>query len=280
MTALVITIPFGILILSVLYLLFYKLTPLNAKQAGFIISLLALAIYAPVALIYWPGADVLALNVTVFFMTAYMLGVFFNHREQAKLNESGDVLVKWFHWAPAIIVSFFVVVLIVDSIFVTLSKEGLPIGLQEMIVPERMDSSKVSTSFPGVMFNNYHKKESRYNEYLRQKEMLEKRGWNLRKGWLRRTPKAGEESIFQIIVEDANGKNINGLTLKGRFMRAADSRDDVEFSMYESSKGVYQAKLLLSSPGIWNLNVELLHGDERFEIHASTQIPKAEGRIK
>lgn len=275
MTALAMTIPFGILILLVLYMLFYKLTPLNAKQSGFVISLLALAIYAPVALIYWPGADVLALNVTVFFMTAYMLGMFFNHREKVKLAEGGDVTVKWFHWAPAIIVSFFVVVLIVDSVFVTLSKEGLPAGLQKIIIPERMDSDKVSTAFPGVMYNNYHKKESRYNQYLRQKEELEKRGWKVRKGWLTLSPVAGQEAVFQIIVEDSAGNNVGGLAMQGRFMRAADSHDDMSFSMTEVRPGIYQAKLVLPAPGIWNLNIDMRNGAEQFELQASTQIEKA-----
>ena len=275
MTEMTFTIPAGIILLLMLYLLFYRLTPLNAKQSGFVISLLALAIYAPVALIYWPGADVLALNVTVFFMTAYILGVFFNHREKVKLSEGGDTPVKWFHWAPAIIVSFFLVVLIVDSIFVTLSKEGLPKGLQEMIIPEHMDPAKVSTSFPGVMHNNYHKKESRYNQYLRQIELIESRGWKVRKGWLKSTPVAGDEGVFQIIVEDASGKAMSGFRLNGRFMHAADSHNDMEFSLNEVEHGIYQAKVILLSPGVWNLNIDMHRGKERFELQASTQIGKA-----
>jgi len=274
MTEMILTIPVGILVLLVFYMLFYKFTPLNAKQSGFIIGLLALAFYAPVALIYWPGTDVLALNVTVFFMTAYMLGMFFNHREKIKLNNGDDLPVKWFHWAPAVIVSFFVIVLIVDSVFVTLSKEGLPKGLQELIVPERMNAEKVSTLFPGVMHNNYHKKESRYNQYLRQLELIESRGWKIRKGWLKATPLAGENGVFQIMVEDSTGKLVTGLNMKGRFMRAADSHDDIEFEMIEVKPGVHQAKIILLSPGHWNLNIGMLYGKESFELQASTQIGK------
>ncbi|NOY66067.1 MAG: hypothetical protein GXP13_01485 [Gammaproteobacteria bacterium] len=275
MTEMIVTIPTGILIILILYLFFYRVTPLNAKQSGFIIGMLSLAFYAPVALIYWPGTDVLALNITVFFMTAYILGMFFNHREKVKESEGKDVPVKWFHWAPAIIVGFFTVVLIVDSVFVTLSKEGLPKGLQQLIVPDRMDSDKVSTLFPGVMHNNYHKKESRYNVYLRQIELIESRGWKVRKGWLISAPAAGEERIFQIIVEDAAGKIIKGFTMSGRFMRAADSSDDVDFKLNEVKPGIYQAKMILPAPGVWNLNIDMIYGDEQFELHASTQIKKA-----
>jgi len=274
MTEMTLTIPAGILVLLIFYMLFYRFTPLNAKQSGFIIGLLALALYAPVALIYWPGTDVLALNVTVFFMTAYILGVLFNHREKIKLNNGDNLPVKWFHWAPAIIVSFFIFVLIIDSVFVTLSKEGLPKGLQEIIVPEHMNSEKISTLFPGVMHNNYHKKESRYNQYLRQLELLEKRGWKIRKGWLKKTPVAGENGVFQIMVEDSIGKLVRGLSMKGRFMRAANSHDDIGFKMVEVEPGIYQTKIVLLSPGHWNLNISMLYGDESFELQASTQIGK------
>jgi len=274
MTAMALTIPSGILILTILYWLFYRFTPLNAMQSGLVISLLSLAIYAPIALLFWPGVDVLALNVTVFFMTAYMLGVFFSHREKIKKNDDGAPM-KWFHWAPAIIVSFFVVVLIVDAVFVTLSKEGLPKGLQEIIVPDRMDSKKVSTGFPGVMHNNYHKKEGLYNRYLRQMELLASRGWKIRKGWLGQAPAAGEQAIFQIVVEDAAGQTIKGFKINGRLMRAADSRDDIEFSMREVRPGIYQANLTMPSPGVWNLNADLAHTEDRFELQASTQISKA-----
>jgi len=274
MTEMTLTIPVGIFSLLIVYLLFYRFTPLNAKQSGFIIGLLALAFYAPIALIYWPGADVLALNVTVFFMTSYMLGMFFNHREKIKLSNGKDVPVKWFHWGPAVIVSFFVFVLIVDSVFVTLSKEGLPTGLQQMIVPKDMNSEKVSTLFPGVMHNNYHKKESRYNQYLRQLELIESRGWKVRKGWLAVTPVASEAGVFQIMIEDSKGMLIEGLSIKGHFMRAADSNDDIEFNMTEVKSGIHQAKIMLPSPGHWNLNISLLYGDEKFELQASTQIGK------
>lgn len=275
MTSMAVTIPGGIFILLVLYMLFYKFTPLNARQAGLIVGLLALAIYAPIALIYWPGGDVLAFNISIYFMTAYMLGMFFNHREKIKLRAAQGENVKWFHWAPAIIVSFFVVILIIGTIFVTLSKEGLPQGLQKIIVPKSMDSDKITTLFPGVIKNNYHKKEGRYNQYLRQIELLEDRGWKVRKGWLNGSPVAGEAAVFQIIVEDAAGKSINGFQMSGYFMRAADSRDDVEFNMQEVKEGIYQVRLSLPMPGVWNLNINMRYGDEQFDIQASTQIDKS-----
>jgi nitrogen fixation protein FixH len=275
MTSMAITIPAGVLLLLFLYMLFYRFTPLNAKQSGFVISLLAMAIYFPVALIYWPGADVLAMNITVFFMAAYLMGMLFSHREKIKAQDDPELRGKWFHWGPAIIVGFFAVILIVDAIFVTVSKEGLPGGLQDLLIPERMQSKQVETRFPGVMHNNYHKKETKYNRYLRQLELMQQRGWQVHKGWLHKTPSVNETGIFQLVIKDASGTAISGMVAGGRFMRASDSRHDIVFSMQEKMPGVYQSELRLSEPGLWNVNINFTHAGEDFELHASTNILKA-----
>jgi nitrogen fixation protein FixH len=275
MTSMAITIPAGVLLLLLLYMLFYRFTPLNAKQSGLVISLLAMAIYFPIALIYWPGADVLAMNITVFFMAAYLLGMLFSHREKIKMQDDPALHGKWFHWGPAIIVGFFAVILIVDAVFVTVSKEGLPGGLQDLLIPERMQSQQVETRFPGVMYNNYHKKEAKYNQYLHQLDLLKQRGWQVRKGWLQQTPIANEPGIFQLVIEDASGTAITDIVAGGRFMRASDSRHDIVFSMQEKTPGVYQSELRLPDPGLWHVNINFTHAGESFELHASTNILKA-----
>ena len=271
MTSLALTVPVGIFVLLLLYLVFYRFTPLNAKQAGLVISLLSLAIYFPMVLIEWPGADVLALNVTVYFMTAYILGMFFSHRERVRMLRDEDVRLKWFHWGPAIIVGFFVTILVVDSVFVTLSREGLPDALQSLFMSSE-DDGPVDTGFPGLMFNHYQKKEAQYNRYLRQQERMRELGWTVRKGWLGLTPDAGERGIFQIMVVDDKGQNIKDLSIEGRFMRAADERKDIKFTMTQQSAGVYQAALNVTEPGLWHVNIRMRSGDESFELFASTSV--------
>lgn len=269
-TDMITTIPAGIIVIALLYQLLYRLTPLNAKQAGFVVSLLTLAIYFPVALLYWPGADVIAMNVTVFFMVLYMMGMFFSHREhQAKAGYTSG---KWFHWGPAIIIGFFATILIVDGVFVTVSKEGLPGALQSIVLPESQDAKHVKTLFPGVSYNHYQKKETLYNEYLRQQEEMQRRGWKVRQGWLGKTPEAKQSAIFQFVVMDQSGKKVKGLNVKGRFMRASDSHFDKEFVMKEIRSGIYQVGISLPLAGLWNLNLKLTDGNKHFELRGSTTI--------
>lgn len=269
-TDMIVTIPAGILVISLLYQLLYRLTPLNARQAGFVVSLLVMALYFPVALLYWPGADVLAMNVTVFFMVTYMMGMFFSHRERQESD--GGRGGKWFHWGPAIIIGFFSIILIVDGIFVTLSKEGLPGALQAVVLPDGQGSRNVKTLFPGVSYNHYHKKETLYNQYLRQQEEMLRRGWRIRQGWLKKTPVINETAVFQFVIVDKKGQKISGLTVKGRFMRASDSHYDKAFTMKENKSGIYQAEISLPLIGLWNLNLDVFDKKVHFEIHGSTTI--------
>ena len=269
-TDMIVTIPAGIVIIVLLYQLLYRLTPLNAKQSGFVSSLLILAFYFPVALLFWPGADVLAMNITVFFMLIYMLGMFFSHRERMAASDIKGG--KWFHWGPAIIIGFFSTILIVDGIFVTVSKEGLPGAIQSVVLPDDQNAQHVKTVFPGVSYNNYHKKEALYNQYLRQQEEMRRRGWKVRQGWLNKTPVAGESAIFQFVIVDKQGMNVTGLEIKGRFMRASDSHYDKVFVMKESSPGIYRARISLPLAGLWNLNLDLKDSQSRFEIFGSTTI--------
>lgn len=269
MTGMASTIPAGVLAIVLLYLVLHRLTPLNAKQSGFIVSLIAMAAYFPFALLNWPGADILVMNITVFLMTAYILGLLFSYREHRARGAAANG--KWFHWGPAIIVGFFMVILLVDGVFVTLSMEGLPFGLHEHLLPGHGDE-RVNTNFPGVVNNNYYKKESDFNQYLRQLEKLDALGWQIHKGWLPQPPAAGEPGVFQLVVEDAVGRRIEGLRVHGRFMRPADSRQDQEFIMQEVAAGQYQAAVTLPQPGQWNLNLDLDHDQGEFELHASTTI--------
>jgi nitrogen fixation protein FixH len=262
------TIPAGIGIIVLLYLVLYRFTPLNTKHSAFIVSLLSLVVYFPVAILFWPGVDVMVLNVTAYLMTSYILGILFTYREARK---RGDANGKWFHWAPAIIVGFFVLILVVDAIFVTISVEGIPESVKKSLTHKGEDQS-VRTVFPGLVHNNYYKKESKFNEYLRQVEAIRKKGWHIHKGWLGKTPKAGKEGIFQVVLEDKEGKRIDGVELHGRFMRPSDSRKDVRFQMKEISTGQFQVRIVLPEPGAWDLSLQLHKDDVRYNLRASTTI--------
>lgn len=271
--------PAGVLFIVLTFYALYRLTPLNALQAAVVAALLGLSAYLPWALIHWPGADVFAMHVAVYLVTAYMLGVFTSVRARQARG-------KWFHWGPAAIVIFFMVILAMDAVFVAVSVEGLPRGLDSQLLPQARkdqqegrqpesqarEGASVRTAFPGMVYQNYYEQESRYNDYLARRQAQRERGWQVRKGWLTRRPQAGTPAAFQVAVQDRAGQAVRGAVIQGRFLRAADSRLDREFEMHETQPGMYQARINLPAPGRWDLHLLIRHGDAQHEVRASTSV--------
>ncbi len=84
-------------------------------------------------------ADVLAIHLVIFMATAGVLGVFSSTR---KLG------VK-LHWAPKIILAFFVVLIFLMALFLTISLHGLPSWVSKLIMPDS-GHHEIHTEFSGV----------------------------------------------------------------------------------------------------------------------------------
>jgi nitrogen fixation protein FixH len=250
------------------FLLLYVLTPLNGKQAALIVALLSTGAVVVYSLSDWPGADVLSLYVAVLALTAYLLGIVSNAREHQQANG------RWFHWGPAIIIIFFVVLLALDGVLVVISSQGLPAPVAEFLLPESTAHRQARSVFPGTVANDFQKKEGLYNEYLQQVERQERRGWQVNKGWLR-APVAGQQAAFQVQVSEADGAPLRFAQVNGLFQRPSDSRLDYRFAMQEIEPGLYRVILALPEPGTWDLVLTVKRGAQLHELHASTSVAEA-----
>jgi len=261
--------PLGSAAEVVVFLLLYRFTPLNGKQAAVVVALLALNALLVFGLIDWPGADVLAMYVAVLAVTAYLLGIVSHAREQRRQDaRTGQ---RWFHWGPALIVIFFIVLFALDGLLVVISQQGLPEPVADLLLPKHRQQDKVRSVFPGVVARDYQKKESLYNQYLEQVERQEQRGWQVSKGWLEQ-PQAGEDNVFQVRVTERDGAPVEFAQVSGVFQRPADSRLDQVFAMQEIQPGLYRAEIGLPQPGLWNLVLQVRRGEQLHELHASTSV--------
>lgn len=263
------SIPIGIVAQLLLFVLLRRAVRLHAKAAALIVGLAAPALYIPYAIVTWPGADVVALHVAIFLVTAYALGLIFGHRE-ARTDD-----VQGFHWAPTLIVAFFVVLVLFDSVLVVVATQGLPAPLARMLLPHTDNARDITSAFPGVVDNDFQKKEALYNAYMEQVRRQQERGWVVRKGWLG-TARAGQAAKFQVMVNDRDGKAVAGAEVHGGFLRAADTRLDQRIALAETAPGVYQGEVLLPLPGVWNLVLEIRRGDALHEVRATTTVTDAD----
>lgn len=268
MTSLVYSLLGGALLITTLFLLVLKILRVEPKALAGLMALLVLGVYVPVAIIFWPGADVFAVHLAIYLITVYALGIIFSQRALNK--QAGG---RWFHWGPAAIIGFFLFIVVVDSILIVVAQKGLSRDVTVHFLPAPHSGGKVSSFFPGTVSHDFRQKEELFNRYIEQRREQKERDWHVRLGWAV-DPVAGKQTVFQIHVADKNGKPISKARVSGRFMRPADSKQDQAFAMREGQPGFYQVALTLTEPGKWDLELNIKKGDALHEIRAGTEIGK------
>jgi nitrogen fixation protein FixH len=241
-----------------LYLLLTRIIRLSGKSAAMIVALLILLIYMPWGLINWPGADIFAVHLAIFLTLAYGLGML-----------SGKSEKSW-HWAPALIVSFFVGVVVINIVFLTVAEQGIQ-GFFREILPTPRNAQIADSAFPGVVSHDFQEKEALYNTYLAEVEEQKNRGWQVDKGW-RNQPQAGLPTELIVQVRDRFGRPISGAKVEGTFLRTSNSRDDFTFTLSEEATGDYRGDITMPLAGLWRMVLNIERGADRHEIRATTSV--------
>ncbi len=269
MTSLVYTLLGGVFLIVALFLLALKILRVDPKALAGLFALLVLGIFVPISIIFWPGADVFAIHLAIYMITVYALGIIFSQRASHLLSGTGH----WFHWGPAAIIGFFLLIVAVDSILLVVATKGLGKEVALHFLPAPRSGGRVSSFFPGTVSHDFREKEELFNRYIEQRQAQQDRDWHVRLGWST-DPHAGKASVFQIHVADKHGQAIAGAKVTGRFMRPADSKQDQSFTMQQGKPGYYHAQLTLTAPGKWELWLTIQQGAALHEIRAGTGIGK------
>ncbi|MEZ5583691.1 MAG: FixH family protein [Candidatus Competibacteraceae bacterium] len=233
----------------------------SVLRSALVVAVLAVAIYLLLALKRWPGGDVVAIHLALYLLTSYGCGLLLGARAGAQTR-------NW-HWGPALLIGFFVILAAVNTVFIVLAERGLSQRLSSQLLPAR--ESPVSSAFPGVISHDFQEKEALYNDYLAQRRRQEERGWQVQKGWLQK-PVLGQPATFKVAVRTRSGDPVTNAKISGRFLRPSDSAQDTAFTMHEADAGVYLADLQLPAAGRWDLVLHVRRGEERHEVRASTVI--------
>lgn len=251
----------GVAAQLLVFLLLHRVFGLDGKAAGLAVALLAMLIYVPWAILTWPGADVFAIHLAIFLTLAYALGMV------------GSRVGRGWHWAPALIVAFFVLVIVTNVVFLGVAEQGIT-GLFGRLLPEPEGTRVVDSRFPGTVSHDFQEKEAQYNAYLRQVEAQRARGWQVRKGWLYK-PVAGQAATFVVTVADREGRPLTDAEVGGRFLRPSSSRDDFGFSMSQIAPGEYRTALTMPLHGLWDLVLHVRQDGKLHEVRANTSVARA-----
>lgn len=257
----IVTLSSGVLIITILFFSLKRFTTIPANSIAAIVAVVTLVCFMPLAIIYWPGGDVFAIHLAIYMITVYGLAITASKREK----NSGV------HWAPVTIIGFFVILVLVDSFFVTIADKGLSSQLAEWVLPQSDDESKATYNYPGKVVHDYYQKENLYNDYLENSEARKRSQWEIKKGWLS-LPIVNEDAIFQLQIKDKYNDSITSAKIAGKFIRYSNSRLDKNFSMIHIKDGIYQVTVRLPEPGRWGLVLKINHADIVYELQGSTTV--------
>lgn len=268
MSNILVTLLGGLLLIIVSFVSLYRLSKMSGKMVAIIMAFLVTGIYVPISIFIWPGADVFAIHIAVYLVSVYVLGIITSQRDDRRKDGKTGL---GFHWAPATIVTFFVLLLIVDSFFIMFATQGMNSTFAKWFLPEPALGGKVSSHFPGVVSHDYHEKQDQYNEYLKRFEIQQLRNWTIRKGWIGNVT-FNKPAIFRVEINSKNNKPVTAAKVEATFLRPANSKLDKKYKMQEVEPGIYQQSIKLSEPGNWELILKIEKGEAQHEVRAKTLI--------
>ena len=258
----------GVSLIATIFILMYRVSNMSGKMTATVMAFIVIAVYVPISIFTWPGADVFAIHIALYLVSVYILGIITSQRDARRQSGKEGF---GFHWAPAAIVTFFVILIIMDSFFIMFATKGMNTNVAKWLLPEPLSGGKISSRFPGTVSHDYHQKQNQYNDYLKRFETQKLLNWTVRKGWLSEAI-VDQPAIFRVDIKDNIQNNITGAKVTGVFLRPANSHRDMEFTMHEIEPGVYQQSITLTEPGNWDLILKIDKDNDKHEIRAKTVI--------
>lgn len=222
---------------------------LSSFWASLLSGALPFALYLIYSIQHPVGGDVLAIHFVVYLATAGLLMVF------GSLQKNRQKL----HWAPRLIIGFFVALVLLQGLLLSISIRGLPDSIAGIFLPNP-NHIKMHTAFPGLIPHDLNKL---YEPHLQQLEQQRNLGWQINLDGLQdlREQNAGKVTVT---VLDKQHQPLQAAQVTLGMWRMANSHDDHKLSLQETRPGVYQSEIVLQDAGRWIAELHIERGADSF----------------
>jgi hypothetical protein len=245
---------FGGLLAVVLLFFIGRRFGLSGYWSGVLGAALPFLAYLGLSAGNWPGGDVLAIHLVVFMATAGVLGVFSSIRRNKEKM----------HWAPKLIIGFFILLAVFNAVLLTISTHGLPDSVTAWFLPNQ-DKVRVHTVFPGVV---PHDRNKLYEEHQQRVAEQRSMGWQVEVAGLDHL-KSGVPARLAVMIHDAQGNPVVADAVTSIFWRMANSKDDRGHAMQPGQPGEYSTEITLPDPGRWIVHIDIRRGTENYQTQHS-----------
>jgi len=249
---LLITIFGGMLLTVVLYALGRNLRLSNFWSAVAAAGLPCF-FYLAYAVVTGPGLDTITMHVIAYPTVAVMLALLYG--DKAKAAGAG-------HWAPRLMVAFFVVITVLYGSFVYVARQGLPPGLAALLLPNA-GNGRVHTGFAGVVAHGEDAAKS-IAHHRNMENKLDRLGWAVEVVGLDalRPDHANE---VRVLVRDRAGALVSGVKVSLALGRPGQPPEETLVLEPKGEAG-YLALAGLPGEGAWLAALSLEAQGERVEL--------------
>lgn len=210
-------------------------------------------VYMAYAAMTGPGLDTITMHVIAYPTVAVML--FLLYGEKAGYGGKG-------HWAPKLLVGFFVAITILYGGFVYIAKQGLPPGLAALVLPNA-SKNKVHTGFAGVVAHGEDAAKS-IAQHRNMEEKLARLGWHVEVvGLDALRPEHANE--VRVLVRDQGGVLVPGARVNLALGRPGQKADEI-IALEASGDAGYRGMTVLPGEGAWLAVISLESQGERVEL--------------
>ncbi|TCJ18157.1 hypothetical protein EZJ19_02670 [Parasulfuritortus cantonensis] len=177
----------------------------RAKLSNYWAAVVAAAIpsfaYLGYALGHPVGLDTITLHVIAYPTVSVLLAMM--NGEKAKQQNN-------VHWAPKLLIGFFLVLMVLMASFVYIAGQGLPPAVAQVLLPHA-EGKNVHTGFAGVVEHQEDAAKG-IGQHLGMADKLEKLGWRVEVDGLGEL-RAGNPAIVAVSVADVAGHPEPGVTV-------------------------------------------------------------------
>lgn len=206
--------------------------------------------------------DIVSIHLAVFLTTATAMTLLGRPEQR-----SGNGL----HWVPKIFIGFFLVLFIVDGVFVSISTKGVSTYVASLFLPRAKDKP-VYTGFSGVTEHNEQAAKAE-NQHLKQLSSLRELGWRIEIDGANLLV-AGNKftNAVNVQLHDKNSRPIENATVRVQFFRPGNVEALAQTRLDDVGKGSYAGQFSIPDNGSWIMRTTIDAEGKRIEVERDVSV--------
>ncbi len=218
-------------------------------------------LYVLLAIVAWPGLDVVTLHVVAYPTVAVLLFQLYGAKAQHE---------KSLHWAPKLMIAFFVTITVLYGGMIYVAGQGLPPGLAQWWLPNA-EGKRLHTGFAGVVAHKQEEAAKGIGQHLRNEHALRQLGWRVEVDGLGGLA-VGAEHAVTLRLSGADSRGVDGVRVSLAFARPGDAPGQ-PLLLTPQGDGVYRAPVSLPATGTWVVYTTLSGASEPIRLEHTLTLP-------